>query len=165
MAVKMILVALTSAFSQAICTDNDPAHPHGPDVVITAGKDGKPVAFQVAQNAYIKDKIREGILEEVPDFSGTPRNDPSHPDHIDNPDNKPAGDEKVSLKDLAALVGQTSAQGQAGDGAPSGYTEEDVQRIVSQALAKQAEAGKSGQQGIVDAAVAKALAAAKTPAV
>ncbi len=141
MAVKTIFVALTAAFAQAICTDHDPNHPNGPDVVITQGKGDRDV-FEVSANAYVKDKIREGILEEVPDFDGTPRNNPGHPDHIDNPDNP---------DNRAPAPASAAAQ-------PARYSEADVQGIVAEALAQQASRSAAGQQQAIDDAVVKALA-------
>lgn len=142
MAVKTIFVALTAAFAQAICTDHDPAHPNGPDVVITQGKGDRDV-FKVSANAYVKDKIREGILEEVPDFDGTPRNNPDHPDHIDNPDNR------------APAPASAAAQ-------PARYSEADVQGIVAEALAQQASRSAAGQQQAIDDAVVKEQTPKKT---
>ncbi len=132
-----MFVRLTAAFLEGICTDHDPAHPHGPDVIITKGQGDDRPAFEVTQNPYIKDKIREGILEEVRDFDGTPRNDPAHPDHPDNPDNQHQGDA----------------------GAVQGYTDADVQRMIAQALAQQSERTRADQDKAIDAAVTKALAA------
>jgi hypothetical protein len=137
-----MFVRLTPAFLEGICTDNDPAHPNGPDVIITKGKGGDRPVFEVSQNTYIKDKIREGILEEVRDFDGTPRNDPEHPDHPDNPESKAADPQ-------APVVA----------GPVQGYSEDDVQAIVAKALAAQADRNAPGQQQAIDAAVTKALAA------
>jgi len=150
---KLIFVCLAAPFLTAIVTDNDPNHPNGPDLVITQGKDTDRPVYEVSDSVYIKEKIREGILEEVRDFDGIPRNSPEHPDHIDNPANKPP-DEKNTLNAIAA---------------PSGYNEEDVQDIVQRALDAQAnknmleqKKSEAGQQEAIKKAVAEALAAAKT---
>ena len=145
---KTIFVCLAAAFLAAICTDNDPNHPNGPNVIITQGKGTDRPVYEVAENTYIKDKIREGILEEVRDFDDVPRNDPEHPDHIDNPANKPKDDKDV-LKQLGAV-------------ASGGYTEDDVQAIVDKALQTQAAVGNADRQAAIDEAVAKAIKAAKT---
>lgn len=146
---KTIFVCLTAGFLAGICTDSDPNHPNGPDVIITQGKGSDRPVFEVAENVYIKEKIREGILEEVRDFDGVPRNSPEHPGHIDNPANKPKDDKDV-LSRLDALA------------APAGYSEDDVQGIVARALESQAQKNFAAQQKAIDDAVAKAVAGLKT---
>lgn len=150
MAQKMF-VRLTPEFSGGICTDTDPEHPFSADVVIVAGKGNSkelPV-YQVSANPYIKNKVREGILEEVRDFDGTPRNDPEHPDHPDNPQNSPKSD-KDTLAALSALAAP-----------PAGHTDDEVQAIVSRALDAQSQKNTAEQQKAIEAAVAKAVAALK----
>ena len=130
---KTMFVRLAPEFSTAICTDTDPEHPFSPDVVIVAGK-GKskelPV-YEVNGNSYIKNKIREGILEEVRDFpaDGVPRNDPKHPDHVDNPD---------AMQSLGAVAAPATAP-------QSGYSEDQVKAMIADALQAQSAANTDAQ--------------------
>ena len=129
---KTMFVRLAPEFSKGICTDSDPEHPFGPDVVIVGGK-GKskelPV-YEVNASSYIKNKIREGILEEVRDYEGVVRNDPAHPDHVDNPD---AGQSLGSAAPASAPAPQ------------AGYSEDQVKAMITDALALQAAANTDAQ--------------------
>ncbi|MGI4790410.1 MAG: hypothetical protein ACRYFS_16350 [Janthinobacterium lividum] len=141
---KTIFVCLTAAFLSAICTDNDPNHPNGPDVIITQGKGTDRPVFEVAENVYIKEKIREGILEEVRDFAGVVRNSPEHPDHVDNPKNLLPDSAKAPLS--APIV-------------QNGYSEEQFKTAIADALATQSQTNIETQKQAVESAVQRALAA------
>jgi len=148
---KKIFVCLTADFQEGICTDNDPLHPNGPVVIITKGKGTDRPVFEVSENVYIKEKIREGILEEVRGFDGIPRNSPEHPDHIDNADNAPKSD-KDTLAALSAIAAP-----------PAGYSKDEVDDIVDRALKAQADRNDAAQKEAIKKAVAEAVAAQKTP--